>query len=186
MQKTVITPQDLNPPAIVQEELETWEEYETIMINARENKDNAEERMGIVAIAAIKKFGRRGTVKKLAIAAGIKKSTLYGYMKVIKTFDASTRAEFARVPFSVKRLCSEQTKDPERPPIWWLKKADDNNWTWENLKMEIKKLQPEKPFDTESCKKNIAKLILEAEEKAGEQFKKILSFLEKILEKFKA
>jgi len=137
MTKTYI----LNPPAYVEQQKLSWEEYVSQGIIARESKDNSQWLLGDLALGVKKDYGE-DSIGKYATEISVAKNSLKVYRNVASTFEKDMRIFFSRLSFTHFQLCAGQD-DPEK----WLKLADDNNWTCEQLAIEIKKTKPVKEND---------------------------------------
>jgi len=131
----------LNPPAYIEQQKLSWEEYVSQGLDAREAKDNSQWALGDLALGVKKDYGE-DAIGKYATEISVVKSSLETYRKVAKTFQKSIRLDFSRLSFSHFQLCVYQD-DPEM----WLKLAHNNNWTCEQLALEIKKTKPIKEND---------------------------------------
>jgi len=108
-------------------------------MEAREKKDNAQWELGDLACKVKKDYGK-DAIGKYAIDIGIVKTTLQEYKTISSFYEKSARADFLRLSFSHFRLAEKN--NTKEQAIGWLQKADDNDWTCEQLAIEIKKLKP--------------------------------------------
>lgn len=133
-----------NQPVVIEEARISWEEYITMGMEAREKKDNAQWELGDLACRVKKNYGE-DAVGKYAIEIGVVKTTLQEYKTVSNFFEKSVRTDFSRLSYSHFRLA--EINNTKEEAIDWLKKADDNDWTYEQLAIEIKKSKPVKKED---------------------------------------
>lgn len=168
-----ITPQDLNPPAIVEEVKISWEELHTRWEALRESDDNTQIESGKLALYTKKYYGKDG-VLKMAIETNIAKNTIAERMKVVKTFDDTARAEYSRLSYSHLRLCSRQ-----KEPFLWAEKCMNNNWTIENLVMELK--PGKKAINVEQEKNKIIKVVKNVREQGtADNLSQLMLYIKKI------
>lgn len=128
-----------NQPAVIEEVIISWEEYITMGMEAREKKDNAQWELGDLACKVKKDYGK-DAIGKYAIDIGVIKSTLKEYRIIADLYQKDERSSFLRLSFSHFNLA--QRGNSKEEAMDWLKKADDNDWTCEQLAIEIKKLKP--------------------------------------------
>ena len=152
MEQKTLTPQDFSPPAIIEEVVISWEELNTRWLELRENDDSTQIASGKLAIYTKRHYGKDGVVK-MAIECNIAKSTISERMKVVETFDDDALAEFSRLSFSHLRLCARQ-----KEPYLWAEQCMNQNWTVENLVMELGELKPEKVYLIEEYQKGFESL----------------------------
>ena len=128
-----------NQTAVIEEARMSWEEYISMGMEAREKKDNAQWELGDLACKVKKDYGK-DAIGKYAIEIGVVKSTLKEYRIIANLYQKDERSSFSRLSFSYFNLA--QRGNTKEEAMDWLKKADDNDWTCEQLAIEIKKLKP--------------------------------------------
>jgi hypothetical protein len=133
------------PPGITEQAKIPWEQIVSDLMSLRGTTDKCQEQMGEKAARAKQMYGH-GAIAKLAIECYISKKALYEHVKVVETFTKSFRDEYRRMSFSHFRVCCHQ-KWPEE----WLAAAHDNNWTVENLVMEIANSKPTEEPEPKLC-----------------------------------
>ena len=133
--------------SIVEQAKIPWEQIISDLLNMRSSTDTLQEEIGELARKAKAMYGKEA-IPKIASECFIAKKAIYEYIKVVETFTKSFRDDYKRMSFSHFRVCAHQD-DPEL----WIIRANDNNWTIENLVMEIAKTKPEKETEPKLCPK---------------------------------
>jgi len=105
MTKTYI----LNPPAYVEQQKLSWEEYVSQGIIARESKDNSQWLLGDLALGVKKDYGE-DSIGKYATEISVVKKTLVNYRTTANTFEKSSREDFSRLSFTHFQLCAGQDR----------------------------------------------------------------------------
>ena len=127
-------PDRFNPPAIIETIpiKRSWEEYVSVGIEAREQKDNSQWELGDLACGIEKDYGN-DTIGKFANEIGVNKSTLKNYVQISKSFRKVPRGTFSILSYSHFREIA-----PLEDKEYWLEQASDNDWSVEQLRIEIK------------------------------------------------
>lgn len=108
-----------------------WEEAVSIGIQLREVKDNVHWELGDLARKVEKHYGE-DCLGKFANGIGIPKDSLREYRRVARKIKKTARCPFLSYRHHQR---AANTDHPER----WLKKAEKNDWTSEQMGVEIKK-----------------------------------------------
>lgn len=129
------------PPAIIeqQKQLSTWEDYVAMGIDARSHRDSVQFVLGDLANAVCEhKWGgdtkREHTIKQYAKDIGLNVKTLQEYARIARMFDKPNRIDL--LSFRHHQLVSKLEN-----PTEMLTKAADNNWTCEQLMLELKTIK---------------------------------------------
>jgi hypothetical protein len=132
----------------VEKQIKPWEEYLAEGMEARESKDQSQWILGDLASAITVDYGENA-IGKYSYAIGVEKKTLMNYRTVAGKFEKGIREKYRKLSFSHFAVLTA-TKKPEA----WLEKADDDEWSVNKLRHEIKeaygqekgiKLDDEKP-----------------------------------------
>lgn len=125
-------------------EVKEWEDYISLGVEAREQKDNAEWLIGDLANQIVVDYGN-DSIGKFSYAIGLVTKTVRNYKATAKHFPPLTRNKYPKLSFSHFRAVQGLTQ-----PEAWLIKADDESWSVEMLAGEIKKAYDvEVPHDVE-------------------------------------
>lgn len=111
------------------------EELVSMAVQARETYDNARWALGDIACVVYKKFGTDGLLK-FAREIGVKKDTISRYKEVSERFNHETRNEYPMLSWSHFRNAAPQLAATD-----WLREAHDNNWSAEQMHVEIQKVK---------------------------------------------
>ena len=124
---------------------ESWEEYVSLGLTAREFKDKSQWYLGRLAMGVISKYGEN-TLGKYSKEIGIAVATIQKYRWVVAEYlkDDPTFLPSPKLPFTLYEAVATMPKD-ERAKF--LQTADDNNFSIERTRVERKKLEgkPIKP-----------------------------------------
>lgn len=141
-----------NIPAQVQQqrEVKEWEDYIVEGMEAREDKDNSQWKLGDLAAQITVDYGEN-SIGKFACAISVVKKTLMNYRTVASTFEKPVRKKYRKLSFSHFAILSSVEK-----PEAWLEQADDNEWSVETLRKEVKEAYDElKPPNLEDEKPEV-------------------------------
>jgi len=119
-----------------QKEIKSWEEYLVLGMEAREDKDNSSWKLGDLAQEISKDYGE-DSIGKYAYAISVEKKTLMNYRTISGRFDKRTREKYRKLSFSHFASLTAVVK-----PEAWLEKADNEEWSVETLRKEVKKEYP--------------------------------------------
>lgn len=114
----------------------SWEEYITLGMQARETKDSSQWKLGDLASEMITDYGE-DTIGKFGYAIGVEKKTLLNYRTIASRFDPNIRSKYRKLSFS--HFATLVTTDK---PEAWLEKADDEDWSVETLRKQLKEAYP--------------------------------------------
>lgn len=111
----------------------SWEEYCSDGMNARESKDNSQWLLGDLATGISKDYGA-DSIGKYAYAIFVDRKTLMNYRTIAQTFSKQLRERYKKLSYS-HFSCLTNVETPEA----WLEQADNNEWSVEHLRSEVKK-----------------------------------------------
>lgn len=114
------------------EEKMSWEEYLTLGMEARADKDNCQWKLGDLALLVAKDYGK-DSIGKYSYAIGVERKTLMNYRTIASRFTRQTREQYRKLSFSHFSALSALEK-----PEAWLEKADNNDWNVETLRKSVK------------------------------------------------
>jgi hypothetical protein len=115
---------------------EDWEVLVSKGMNLREQKDECQFELGDLAMEVETSYGE-DTMGKFSYAIGVEKKTMMNYRTVSERFDKEVRNKYRKLSFSHFSVLTA-TELPEA----WLEKADDEEWSVEMLRKELKKAYP--------------------------------------------
>ncbi|MCK9370291.1 hypothetical protein M0R04_10325 [Candidatus Dojkabacteria bacterium] len=116
----------------------SWEEYVTLLQNAREVKDDSQWTAGDLALGVEKDYGE-DALGKAAYAGGYEKKTLMNYRTIAKRFPSHIRDKYKKLSWShFSSVSAEKIPQPEA----WLEKADDEDWSVETLRKQVNEAYP--------------------------------------------
>lgn len=135
---TNLMPSFNNLEAYLSQDLEglSWEETVSLGIEARTMKDFSQWLLGRLAMAVEKEYGT-DAVGRFAREIGVRKSSLLVYRWVVKQFEKFRNPKHlpdTHLPFTAYQVAAG-TENPQA----WIEKAADNDWSVEQLAVEIKK-----------------------------------------------
>lgn len=139
------------PSAQIESVARDWESLISDGLNAREERDGSQWKLGDLALEIEKGYGE-DTIGKYASEIGIVKKTLMNYRTVSARFTSEVRKHHAKLSYSHFVAASGLTE-----PLAWLEKANDNNWSIEMMRREIalvsndQQLPKEKPPEVYQC-----------------------------------
>lgn len=114
----------------------SWEEYITLGQEARSLKDNSQWELGDLASEMSTEYGE-DTIGKFGYSIGVEKKTLLNYRTVSERFSKPVREKYKKLSYShFASLAS--TEKPEA----WLEKADDEEWSVEGLRKQLREAYP--------------------------------------------
>lgn len=121
-----------------------WEEFISRGMEAREDKDNSQWYLGDLALEVQTEYGE-DIIGKYAYAISVPKKTLMNYRTVSASFDKEVRKKYRKLSFG-HFACLTAVEKPEA----WLEKADDEEWSVETMRKEMRKAYPKgKQLDDE-------------------------------------
>jgi hypothetical protein len=109
----------------------SWEEYVSSGMEAREDKDNCQWKLGDLSSGIEKDYGE-DSIGKFAYAIGVERKTIMNYRTIAKTFPISMRTQYKKLSFSHFSSLANVEK-----PEAWLIQADNNDWSVEHLRKEV-------------------------------------------------
>lgn len=112
-----------------------WESLVSLGMEARVLKDFSQWMLGKLAGAVEIKYGT-DSLGKFATEIGVRKSSLLVYRWVVKQLEKFI--EYKDLPESHLSFSSYQIAAGTENPKEWIDKANDNNWSVEQLHLEIK------------------------------------------------
>ena len=116
----------------------SWEEYVTLLQGTRESKDDSQWLAGDLALGVAKDYGE-DSLGKIAYAGGYEKKTLMNYRTISKRFPVHIREKYKKLSWShFSSVSAEKITQPEA----WLEKADDEDWSVENLRKQVNEAYP--------------------------------------------
>ena len=110
----------------------SWESYISEGLEAREDIDNGNWKLGDLALGIQTAYGEN-SIGKYAYAIGVIKKTLMGYRTVASKFPKEIREKYRKLSFSHFKTVTSLPK-----PEAWLEDADDNNWSVEMMTEKIR------------------------------------------------
>lgn len=113
----------------------SWEELISDGMESRATKDESQWKLGDLALEVETSYGD-DALGKFSREVGVRKKTMYEYRRVAKAFPQSAR-RLAKLSFTHYQIAAD-TEQPEA----WLERADDNDWSCEQLQREIKTQSP--------------------------------------------
>ena len=122
-----------------EKEIKSWEEYLSLGMEARETKDSCSWILGDLVGSITTDYGE-DTVGKYAYAIGMERKTLMNYRTIASTFNPEIREKYKKLSFSHFGLLTS-LKVPEA----WLEKADDEEWTVETLRHNLREAREDGP-----------------------------------------
>lgn len=114
-----------------------WEEFVSRGMEARESKDNSQWLLGDLAQEVETTYGE-DSIGKYSWAIGVEKKTMMNYRTVAKRFNRETRDKYRKLSFSHFALATACAS-----PEAWLEKADNNDWSVEGLRKEMREVYAE-------------------------------------------
>jgi len=114
----------------------SWEEYISEGMIAREQKDTGQWTLGDLATNLTVEYGEN-TIGKFGYAIGVERKTLLNYRTVAERFEKLVREKYRKLSFSHFATLTG-TQKPEA----WLEKADDEEWSVETLRKQLKEAYP--------------------------------------------
>lgn len=111
----------------------SWEEVVQEGMNAREDKDANQWKLGDLAVEVSTSYGE-DSIGKYAYAVGVVKKTIMNYRTVSARYGPEIRNKYKKLSYT-----HFSTLAPLEEPEAWLIKADDNDWSVETMKTELKK-----------------------------------------------
>ena len=122
----------------VREYKKSWEEYCSQIQIAREMKDGSQWQMGDIALGVEKDYGE-DSIGKLAYAGGLDRKTLMNYRTIAKRFEPHLREKYRKLSWShFSAISANKITNVEA----WLEKSDDEDWSVEKLRKEIREAYP--------------------------------------------
>ena len=117
---------------------EAWEDLLSQGMEAREDKDNSQWKLGDLAEVVQKNYGE-DSIGKYSYAVGVEKKTLMNYRTISKRFPSPIREKYRKLSWShFSAVSAEKITKPEA----WLEKADTEEWSVENLRRQITEAYP--------------------------------------------
>lgn len=113
----------------------SWEACISSGLEARVSKDRGQWALGDLAIMISTVFGPQ-SLDTYAANIGVAKASLQRYRTVADRFSESIREKFKLLSFSHFQVISSQ-----KDILFWLRKAHDESWSVEKMRLEIKKKQ---------------------------------------------
>lgn len=117
-----------------QKAIKDWESYVSEGMMARENKDTSSWRLGDLAGGISKDYGE-DAIGKYAYAIGVERKTLMNYRTIASSFDIGLKSKYKKLSFSHFAVLTAV----EKPEVW-LEQANNNDWSTETLRKEVKKV----------------------------------------------
>jgi hypothetical protein len=114
----------------------SWEEYLSQGMEAREMKDNGQWLLGDLSTNIMMDYGE-DTIGKYAYAIGVEKKTLMNYRTISAKFPEHVRSKHPKLSFSHFASLASVEK-----PEAWLEKADNEDWSVETLRKNIRVAYP--------------------------------------------
>jgi hypothetical protein len=112
----------------------TWESFVSEGMNAREERDGCQWKLGDLTAAITTQYGE-DTIGKYAYAIGMERKTLMNYRTVSTRYSPDIRSKYRKLSFSHFAALMGTTS-----PEAWLEKADDNDWSVEKVRKELKEV----------------------------------------------
>lgn len=126
--------QTLNPPYSEVYQEEDWESLISQGLEAREQKDNSQWKLGELANKVQVNYGQ-DSVGVFASSIGVNKRSLLRYRDVYRGFSNLKRNPVLSFSHHLKALGSDNPQE-------WLDKASDGNWSVEKLGLEMSGNKP--------------------------------------------
>lgn len=120
-----------------------WESLVSSAMEAREAKDNAQWIIGDIAAEVEKMYGS-GALVAFAQEISVNKNTFRRYKLVSQAFPEDKRIDFLSHRHHMMLAAREDR-------FQWLQLAADNNWSTDNLKVELGKYEGTIDEDFSSC-----------------------------------
>lgn len=124
----------LNPPYSEVYEVEDWESLVSQGLEAREQKDNSQWKLGELADKVQVKYGQ-DSVGVFAVSIGVNKRSLLRYRDVYRGFKTLQKNPVLSFSHHLKALGSPNPQE-------WLDKASDGNWSVEKMGLEMEGVHP--------------------------------------------
>jgi hypothetical protein len=138
--QTITTTTQQSEPTINEDfvnKCETWEDFVSLGLIAREYKDKSQWILGRCALSIETKYGDN-TLNKYAKEIGLDVKTLQNYRWVVKIY-LTEDSEFKpspKLPFKLYETVATMKPDERKE---FLEQADDNNFSIEKARIERKK-----------------------------------------------
>jgi len=107
-------------------------------MEARESKDNSQWSLGDLSLAVEKEYGE-DSLGKFSYAISVPKKSLMNYRTVCKKFPNYIREKYKKLSWSHFESVSSDKIDKSEA---WLEKADNEEWSVETLRKQIREAYP--------------------------------------------
>lgn len=114
-----------------------WDEAVTVGLQLRRLKELSQWAIGDLANRVAREYGKN-SIGKFSYAIGLEKKTVWEYMRVARKYEKSIRIDILSFRHHQIALGSDE-------PRKWLKRANDKNWSSNQLYKAIKERLKELP-----------------------------------------